>query len=42
MLVDVPRDVQTALIDFEEARLAELQALEPDAERVAAAAAAIN
>lgn len=42
MLVDVPRDVQTALIDFEEARLAELQPLEPDAERVAAAATAIN
>ena len=42
VLVDVPRDVQTALIDFEEARLAELQPLEPDAERVAAAAAAIN
>ena len=42
VLVDVPRDVQTALIDFEEVRLAELQPLEPDAERVAAAAAAIN
>ena len=42
VLVDVPRDVQTALIDFEEPRLAELQPLEPDAERVAAAAAAIN
>ena len=42
VLVDVPRDVQTALIDFEETRLAELQPLEPDAERVAAAAAAIN
>ena len=42
VLVDVPRDVQTALIDFEEARLADLQPLEPDAERVAAAAAAIN
>lgn len=42
VLVDVPRDVQTALIDFEEARLVELQPLEPDAERVAAAAAAIN
>lgn len=42
VLVDVPRDVQTELIDFEEARLAELQPLEPDAERVAAAAAAIN
>lgn len=42
VLVDVPRDVQTALIDFEESRLAELQPLEPDAERVAAAAAAIN
>ena len=42
MLVDVPRDVQTALIDFEEARLTELQPLEPDAERVAAAATAIN
>lgn len=42
VLVDVPRDVQTALIDFEEARLAELQPLEPDAERVVAAAAAIN
>ena len=42
VLVDVPRDVQTALIDFEKTRLAELQPLEPDAERVAAAAAAIN
>lgn len=42
VLVDVPRDVQTALIDFEETRLAELQPLEPDAERVAAAAVAIN
>ena len=42
VLVDVPRDVQTALIDFEEARLADLQPLEPDAERVAAAAEAIN
>lgn len=42
VLVDVPRDVQTALIDFEEARLVELQPLEPDAERVAAAVAAIN
>lgn len=42
VLVDVPRDVQTTLIDFEETRLAELQPLEPDAERVAAAAAAIN
>ena len=42
VLVDVPRDVQTALIDFEEARLAELQPLEPDAVRVAAAAAAIS
>ena len=38
--VDVPRDVQTALIDFEEARLAELQPLEPAAERAAAAVAA--
>ena len=42
VLVDVPRDVQTAQIDFEEASLAELQPLEPDAVRVAAAAAAIS
>ncbi len=42
VLVDVPRDVQTALIEFAEKRLELLQPLEPDAERVAAAVEALN
>lgn len=42
VLVDVPRDVQTALIDFEEACLEKLQPLKPDAARVTAAAMAIS
>ena len=42
VLVDVPRDVQTALIDFAERRLEPLQPMEPDAERVAAAVEALN
>ncbi len=42
VLVDVPRDVQTALIEFADKRLEPLQPLEPDAERVAAAVEALN
>lgn len=42
VLVDVPRDVQTALIDFSEQPLRELPKLAPDASRVAAAIAALN
>ncbi len=42
VLVDVPRDVQTALIDFAKRRLEPLQPMEPDAERVAAAVEALN
>ncbi len=42
VLVDVPRDVQTALIDYTEKRLEPLVPPEPDAWRVAAAVQALN
>lgn len=42
VLIDVPRDVQTALIDFSEERLTDLIPLEPDNERVSAAAEALS
>ena len=42
VLVDVPRDVQTALIDYVPDRLRDLPPVLPDKDRVAAAVAAIN
>ena len=42
VLVDVPRDVQTALIDFSEQPLRKLSEIAPDASRVVAAIAALN
>jgi acetolactate synthase-1/2/3 large subunit len=42
VLIDVPRDVQTALLEYTPERLRELPPVEPDEERVAAAVAALN
>ena len=42
VLIDVPRDVQTAVIEYIPERLQELPVLLPEAERVAAAVRAIN